>query len=70
MYGNSMPHYILWRYEKSLLDKGYSVDRKCRINKEQIKHISPQTPPNGESLETGYDVNDNNQYSEEFTSRY
>jgi hypothetical protein len=36
------------------------------IKNKQIEHISPQNPTNGTPIETGYEVDDNNQYSEEF----
>lgn len=65
MYGNKVLNYLLWQYENSIQNKGYSI-KKFSIENEQIEHISPQTPTNGESLETGYDVNENNEYSEDF----
>jgi len=69
MYENPALHYILWEYEESIQEKGYKIGNMI-IENEQIEHISPQTPTNGEPLETGYDVNDSNQYSEEFTTKY
>ena len=69
MYENPVLHYILWEYEESIQGKGYKIGT-IKIENEQIEHISPQTPTNGESLETGYDVNDSNQYSEDFTTKY
>lgn len=69
MYENPALHYILWEYEESIQGKGYKIGN-LKIENEQIEHISPQTPTNGEPLETGYDVNDSNQYSEEFTTKY
>jgi len=65
MYGNNVLNYILWMYENSIQNKGYST-RKFEIENEQIEHISPQSPTNGEPIETGYDVDENNQYSDEF----
>lgn len=65
MYGNKVLNYLLWQYENSIQNKGYSI-KKFSIENEQIEHISPQTPTNGEPLETGYDVDENNEYSEEF----
>lgn len=65
MYGNNVLNYILWRYENHIQNKGYSI-RKFSIENEQIEHISPQTPTNGEPIKTGYEVDVNNQYSEEF----
>ena len=69
MYENPALHYILWEYEESIQGKGYKIGN-IKIENEQIEHISPQTPTDGETLETGYDVNDSNQYSEEFTTKY
>ncbi len=65
MYGNNVLNHILWRYENSIQNKGYSI-RKFSIEREQIEHISPQSPTNGEPIETGYEVDENNQYSDEF----
>lgn len=65
MYGNSMLNYILWNYEDSLQNKGYSIGT-CTIDSEQIEHISPQTPPDGQSLASGYEVNATNEYEETF----
>jgi len=67
MYGNNVLNYILWRYEDSIQNKGYGI-RRCSIEKEQIEHISPQNPTSGEPIETGYEVDENNQYSENFIS--
>ena len=67
MYGNNVLNYVLWRYENSIQNKGYSI-RKFSIENEQIEHISPQNPTNGEPIETGYEVDDNNQYSDDFIS--
>lgn len=65
MYENPVLHYLLWQYEGFIQSKGYSVGL-CEIENEQIEHISPQTPPEGESLATGYDVNEENKYSTQF----
>lgn len=65
MYGNNVLNYVLWRYENSIQNKGYSI-RKFSIEKEQIEHISPLNPTNGEPIETGYEVDENNQYSDDF----
>jgi len=67
MYGNNVLNYILWRYENSIQNKGYSI-RTFAIENEQIEHISPQNPTNGEPIETGYEVDVDNQYSEGFTA--
>ena len=68
MYENPMLNYILWCYEDSIQNKGYSIG-SCTIENEQIEHISPRIPPEGETLATGYDVNDNNEYSQEFREK-
>lgn len=65
MYGNSILHYLLWKYEESIQDKGYNIN-KVNLEDEQIEHISPRTPPNGNSIASGYDVEENNEYSDEF----
>ena len=65
MYGNNVLNYVLWQYENSIQNKGYSI-RKFSIEKEQIEHISPKNPTNGEPIETGYEVDNNNQYSDDF----
>jgi len=67
MYGNNVLNYVLWRYENSIQNKGYSI-RKFSIENEQIEHVSPQNPANGEPIETGYEVDENNQYSDDFIS--
>lgn len=67
MYGNNVSNYILWQYENSIQNKGYSI-RESSIKNAQIEHISPQNPTNGEPIETGYEVDENNQYSDDFIS--
>jgi uncharacterized protein with ParB-like and HNH nuclease domain len=69
MYGNKVLNYLLWRYENSIQNKGYKI-RKFSLENEQIEHISPQTPTNGEALSTGYEVNEKNEYSEDFISKH
>jgi uncharacterized protein with ParB-like and HNH nuclease domain len=68
MYENPALHYLLWKYEDSIQNRGYSV-RSGAIENEQIEHISPQTPTNGEAFATGYDVDGNNQYREGFVDK-
>lgn len=65
MYGNNILHYLLWKYEGTLQDKGYNIN-KMSLEDEQIEHISPRTPPKGNSIASGYDVEENNEYSDEF----
>ena len=69
MYGNNVLNYLLWRYENSIQHKGYTLD-SITINDEQIEHISPQHPTNGEPIKTGYEVDANNEYSDDFISRH
>ena len=69
MYGNSALHYLLWEYEEHIQPKGYKIVN-IEIDNEQIEHISPQTPTDGKPLESGYEVNDQNQYTEEFIKTY
>lgn len=69
MYGNNILNYLLWQYENSIQNKGYSI-KKFSLENEQIEHISPRTPTNGTPIATGYEVNDSNEYSEEFISKY
>lgn len=65
MYGNNVLNYLLWRYENSIQNTGYSI-KNYSLKHEQIEHISPRNPTNGEPIETGYDVDESNQYSEHF----
>lgn len=65
MYGNNVLHYLLWEYENSIQNKGYSI-KSFKLEKEQIEHISPQTPTNGDPIATGYEINESNEYSEDF----
>ena len=70
MYQNPVVNYTLWEYEKSIQNKGYKID-EVRITDESIEHISPQTPTDeNETLESGYDVNRDNEYSEPFVEKY
>ena len=68
MYQNRVLNYLLWKYEDSLQNRGYNIGN-CTIKNEQIEHISPQRPTNGEPIATGYDVNDKNEYSDGFVER-
>lgn len=65
MYENGVLHYLLWRYEASIQRKGYNIN-SFNIDNEQIEHISPKTPTNGEYIETGYDIDESKQYSDDF----
>ena len=65
MYGNTALHYLLWEYEESIQPKGYKIG-SIVIDNEQIEHIAPQTPTDGNALESGYEVDEHGQYTEEF----
>ena len=65
MYENSVLNYLLWTYEASIQKKGYVVG-VMKLAKEQIEHISPQIPPDGELLASGYQVDKKNNYTDEF----
>ncbi|MCD4691370.1 MAG: DUF262 domain-containing HNH endonuclease family protein, partial [Calditrichales bacterium] len=67
MYGNNVLNYLLWGCENSIQHKGYSI-KNFTIENEQIEHISPRNPTNGEPIATGYEVDENNEYSEDFIS--
>ncbi|TXI91864.1 MAG: DUF262 domain-containing protein [Neisseriales bacterium] len=68
MYENPVLHYLLWKYEESIQNRGYSIGNGA-IENEQIEHISPQNPTNGEPIATGYDVDENNKYTEGFAEK-
>ncbi len=68
MYGNKVLNYFLWRYENDIQNKGYNI-KNFSIENEQIEHIAPQNPTNGDPIETGYDVDNNNEYPEEFITQ-
>jgi uncharacterized protein with ParB-like and HNH nuclease domain len=69
MYGNKVLNYLLWEYENSIQNKGYSI-KNFSLDNEQIEHISPQTPTDGEPIATGYDLNEDREYSEDFVSKH
>lgn len=69
MYGNNVINYLLWEYEGSIQNKGYKINN-ITLENEQIEHISPQTPTNGDMIASGYEVNDKNEYSDDFVSDY
>jgi hypothetical protein len=68
MYENPVLRYLLWKYEEFIQGKGYSIGNGA-IEREQIEHISPQNPTNGEPIATGYDVDVNNKYLEGFAEK-
>lgn len=69
MYENSVLNYLLWEYEASIQKKGYVVG-VMKLTNEQIEHISPQVPPDGELLASGYEVDATNSYSDDFKKDY
>ena len=69
MYENSVLNYLLWEYEANIQKKGYVVG-VMKLTNEQIEHISPQTPPEGEKLAVGYETDSENNYSEAFQKDY
>lgn len=69
MYENSVLNYLLWEYESSIQKKGY-VTGIMKLTNEQIEHISPQVPPDGELLASGYEVDKDNFYTDEFKKDY
>ncbi|MGB5024645.1 MAG: DUF262 domain-containing HNH endonuclease family protein [Saprospiraceae bacterium] len=68
MYENPVLNYLLWSYEASIQSKGYVVGI-MKLTNEQIEHISPQIP-NDEYLTSGYEVDENNNYTQEFIQDY
>lgn len=68
MFHNSVLHYLLWEYEGSLYQDGYRIGA-IQIEDESIEHISPQTE-NDEGIASGYEVQENGLYSEEFRNQY
>lgn len=69
MYENYVLNYLLWEYEASMQKKGYVVG-KMNLTNEQIEHISPQVPPEGKALAIGYEVDIENNYTDEFKKEY
>lgn len=65
MYENNVLNYLLWKYEDSIQNRGYSIGNGA-IQNEQIEHISPRTPTNGDPIATGYDINEDGLYMEGF----
>ena len=69
MYENSVLHYLLWKYEDFIQNAGYHLGN-CKIDNESIEHISPKTPTNGILIASGYEVDKNNKYDEDFIISY
>ena len=68
MYQNGMINYFLWEYEQDLQRKGYLCG-SVSIQDESIEHISPQTE-NGEKVSSGYEVDSDGFYAQEFRDKY
>ena len=64
-YNNPVDNYLLWKYEGSLKAKGYSNISFESVEREEIEHISPRTPTEGDPIANGYD-----DYDEEFIEKY
>jgi uncharacterized protein with ParB-like and HNH nuclease domain len=69
IYGNGLLNYLLWEYENSIQNKGYNI-RKVSLLNEQIEHISPQTPTNGDHIKSGYELDETSHYPEEFINSH
>lgn len=69
MYENRVLPYLLWQYEAQIQRKGYKIV-SMKLENQQIEHISPQIPPEGEELASGYEVNADNKYSDGFVRDY
>lgn len=61
-YNNPVDNYLLWKYERYLSDKSYTLPPDITyhdlVSQESIEHIAPQTPPQGENLLSGYGIYD------------
>ncbi|OPC59295.1 DUF262 domain-containing protein [Elizabethkingia bruuniana] len=68
MYGNNVLNYLLWEYEDFIQNKGYSI-QNFMLEEEQIEHISPQKL-NDQNIASGYNVSNENEYPEEFITKY
>jgi uncharacterized protein with ParB-like and HNH nuclease domain len=69
MYDSNVINYLLWKYEDSIQESGYSIGC-CKIEDEQIEHIAPQTPTDGSKVATGYEIQENGDYDDEFKEYY
>ncbi len=58
MYGNRVDNYLLWKYELHIADKDHPkphlVSFDDLIRDENIEHIAPQVPTNGDPIANGY----------------
>ncbi|RYY00738.1 HNH endonuclease, partial [bacterium] len=69
MYGNNVINYLLWQYENSIQNKGYSI-KNSKLTNEQIEHISPKKPTNGDPITSGYEINSKKEYTDEFIAKH
>ncbi|RZJ68917.1 MAG: HNH endonuclease [Flavobacterium sp.] len=69
MYQNPTIHYVLWKYENSIQNKGYKVEG-VEIDTVNIEHVSPQVPPDNKKIAHGYETDSKNMYDEEFVNEY
>ncbi|RZL69055.1 MAG: HNH endonuclease [Pedobacter sp.] len=69
MYGSKVLSYLLWKYEDSIQSMGYKVGN-TKIAEQQIEHISPQNPSNGDTIASGYETDENRRYSQDFRNEY
>jgi hypothetical protein len=69
MYSTPVVNYLLWQYEASIQNRGYELNAMS-FDDELIEHVSPQTPPIGEKIAVGYEVNSSGNYSDEFLEDY
>ena len=63
--GKSVDNYVLWKYEGILRKGGYSNIPFDTVEKEEIEHISPRTPTDGNPIANGYD-----NYDDEFIEKW
>jgi len=69
MHENKVLHYLLWKYEDYIQSEGYNI-KKIKLLNEQIEHIAPQTPTNGDPIASGYEINKNGDYGSKFKNEY
>jgi hypothetical protein len=64
-YKNRVDNYFLWKYELYLSTTEHPAPHKVTysdlISNESIEHIAPQTPTNGNPVENGYGIYDDNE---------
>lgn len=65
MYQNGVLNYLLWKYEDSIQNRGYAIGNSA-IENEQIEHIAPKTPTDGDPIAAGYDLSENGAYTDDF----